>query len=107
VQASCFRYTPTLGSPERKAICDDVRSYVLQKYASGTKVPQPLVFKIDRIKVLGNYCSFKAIPLFKDGSFISTDYIADIAFDLCLRRTDDNWRVIYDFSRTDVRMTRS
>ena len=33
---------------------------------------------------------------------MSTEYVADIVFDLCLQRTKDSWRVIYDFSRTDV-----
>jgi hypothetical protein len=102
VSATDTRHTPERGSPERQSICDGARAYVAKKYVTQTKLRQPLIFKIERIEVLGNYCSFQAIPLFRDGSPISTEYIEDIVFDFCLERTDGAWRVIYDFSRTDV-----
>ena len=102
VSAADARHTPERGSPERQSICDGARVYVIKKYSSAATLPQPLIFKIERIEVLGSYCSFQAIPLFKDGSPISTEYIEDVVFDLCLKRTDSKWRVIYDFSRTDV-----
>lgn len=95
-------HTPERGSSERQAICDGARVHVMKQYVTTTKLPQPLVFKIERMEVIGNYCSFQGIPLFKDGSPVSTEYMADIAFDLCLQRTKDSWRVIYDLSSTDV-----
>jgi len=66
----------------------------MKEYVTATKLPQPLIFKIERIEAAGNYCSFKAIPLFKDGSPMSTTYVEDIVFDLCLQRTKESWSVI-------------
>ncbi|HEY5811810.1 MAG TPA: hypothetical protein VIT23_04050 [Terrimicrobiaceae bacterium] len=95
-------HTPARGSPERQSICDGARAYVIKNYATSAKLPQSVVFRIERIEMLGNYCSFEAIPVFKDGSAISPAYIQDIVFNLCLKRTNNQWRVIYDLSRTDV-----
>jgi hypothetical protein len=94
-------YTPKPGSSERQAICDAARTYVLSKYTTAP-LPQPIVFKIDRIRVRDHYCNFEAIPLFKDGSYISPQYMVDIAFNLCFKKTDNRWNVIVDLSRTDV-----
>ena len=96
-----FIHTPKPGSPERQAICDGARPYVLSKYALAA-LPQPIVFKISHISVQEPYCNLEAIPLFKDGSYISTEYMADIAFNFCLKETDGTWEVISDLSRTDV-----
>jgi hypothetical protein len=96
-----YARTPKPGSPERQAICDAARSYVLSKYTTST-LPQPIVFKIDHISVQESYCNFEAIPLFKDGSYIDPRYIADIGFNFCLRKSGDRWNVIVDLSRTDV-----
>jgi hypothetical protein len=100
-------HTPVAGSPERQAVCDAARPYVIKRYgikryAMSGKLPQPIVFKVSRMQVLGKYCSFEAIPLFKDGSYVSTEYMMDIVFELCLKREHGEWRVIYDLSRTDV-----
>lgn len=95
-------HTPAAGSPERQAVCDAARPYVIKKYALSSKLPQPILFKVRRIQVLGNYCSFEAIPIFKDGSYVSTEYMMDIVFELCLKREHERWHVIYDLSSTDV-----
>jgi hypothetical protein len=100
-KAQQLAYTPKIGSPERQAICDAAREYVLHKYAERPP-PQPIVFKIEHLSVQGPYCNFEAIPLLKDGSYVSTEYMADIAFNLCLRKTAAHWRVIVDLSRADV-----
>ena len=102
VAATDLRHTPEAGSPERQSICDGARAYVLKNYTTQSKLPQSIVFKIERIEVIGDFCSFEAIPRFQDGSPVSTDYIFDVVFDLCLKKTNHAWRVIYDFSRTDV-----
>lgn len=94
-------YTPKAGSPERQAICDAARVFVLDKYATGT-LPQSIVFKIRHLAVTNRYCNFEAIPLFKGGSYVGSEYIPDIAFNFCLQRTESGWRVIVDLSRTDV-----
>jgi hypothetical protein len=54
------------------------------------------------MRVQGCYCNFEAIPLFKDGSYVSTKYMVDIAFNLCLKKEGERWIVIVDLSRTDV-----
>jgi hypothetical protein len=94
-------YTPKPGSSERQAICDAARAFVLSKYTTAP-LPQTIVFKIDRIRAQDHYCNFEAIPLFKDGSYIGPQYMVDIVFNLCFKRTDNRWNVIADLSRTDV-----
>jgi len=94
-------HTPKPGSPERQSICDAVRSFVLGKYATG-HLSQPIVFQIDHLSVQEPYCYFAATPRFKDGSYIPPNQIADIAYDLCLKKTSGRWTVIVDLSRSDV-----
>ena len=95
-------HTPKPGSEERQSICDGARSYVMKEYVSSKKLPQPLLFKIKRMNVLGNYCSFQATPVFKDGTSVDTEYIIDIVFDFCLKKSGDTWEVVFDLSSTDV-----
>lgn len=94
-------YTPKAGSPERQTICDAARVFVLNNYATGT-LPQPIVFKIEHLAVADGYCNFEAVPIFKDGSYVGSQYIPDIVFNFCLQKTGSSWRVIVDLSRTDV-----
>ena len=94
-------HTPKPGSPERQAICDGARPYVVSNYATAP-LPQPIVFKISHLSVQEPYCNLEAIPLFKDGSYMSTEYMADIAFNFCMKETAGTWKVIVDLSRTDV-----
>jgi hypothetical protein len=107
VLASCVgfgadvRHTPERGSVERQAICDGARAYIMKQYMA-RKLPQAIVFRIDRIEVMGDYGSFEGVPLFKDGSYIGTEYIQDVVFNFGLKRSKDTWSVLYDLSRTDV-----
>lgn len=96
-----IEHIPKPGSPERQAICDAARGYVLRKYATAP-LPQPIVFKIDHLCTLDDYCNFEAIPLFKDGSYVAPRYMPDIGLNFCLRKTGGDWKVIVDLSRTDV-----
>jgi len=89
------------GSAERQAICDGARTHVVKEYVTA-KLPQPLVFKIQRLQVLGDSCSFEALPLFKDGRPIGTGYVMDIVFNFCLQRKAGRWQVVTDLSSTDV-----
>lgn len=94
-------HTPKPGSPDRQAICDGARAFVLSKYVTGT-LPQPIVFKIEHLSLQDNYCNLEAIPLFKDGRYVDPNYIPDIAFNFCLKKAGPGWEVIVDLSRTDV-----
>lgn len=98
--------TPAPGSTERKAICDAARAHLVGKYvAPSVKLPRPVVFKIRRIVVSGDYCSFQAEPIFNDGSKISTKYserITVMDFDFCLKKSGGRWNVICDLSLSDV-----
>lgn len=94
-------HTPKSGSPERQAICDGARSYVMSKYAS-KPLPQPIVFKIDHLAVAGAYANMEVIPLFNDGRYVAPQYLPDVAFNFCLRKEGASWRVILDLSRSDV-----
>ncbi len=94
-------HTPLPGSPERQAVCDTLRTYVAANYTL-KRLPKPIVFKIDSIRIQGDYCHFEGIPLFKDGSDAIGVYVYDIVLNICLERGGDGWMVVYDLSRTDV-----
>ncbi len=94
-------YTPKPGSAERQTICDAARSFVIGKYATG-KLPQPIVFKIGHFLVSGDFANFEAIPLFKDGSYVDTNFLPDIGYNFCLRKNGGVWSVVADLSRSDV-----
>jgi hypothetical protein len=101
VHAQDQPHTPKPGSPERQAICDTARAYVMSKFAT-QKLPQPIVFNIDHVSVQEPYCFFEATPRFKDGSYVPANYLPDIAYNLCLKKEGDRWKVITDLSRSDV-----
>lgn len=92
-------YTPKPGSPERKAICDAMRPATL-KHALKTP-PKPIVFKVDFMKVEGDFAGFEGIPLFADGSDVS-EYLPDVAYFMILQRIDGKWRVVAEDIRGDV-----
>jgi len=95
-------YAPKPNSSERQDICNASRSYVIRKYVLSSRLPKPIVFKIEKIQVLRNYCFFKATPIFQDGSSVGTEYIMDIVFEFCLKRENEKWQLLYDLSSTDV-----
>lgn len=92
--------TPAPGSPERVAIADAMRAYVAPQ--ATRKLPQKLVFKIEFLRVDGDYAGFGGFPIFEDGSDAIPDYMPDIVYCTVLRRDGDRWKVILDLSRTDV-----
>ncbi len=94
-------YTPQPGSAERQAICDAARAHLFAKYVT-RKLPGPIVFKIDHLRVQNGYCNFEAVALFKDGGYVAPDYMADIGLNFCLGKSGGAWRVIVDLSRSDV-----
>ena len=55
--AEAAPYTPKPGSPERRAICDSLREYVVRVHADA-KPKMKIVFKIDYLKVDGNFAFF-------------------------------------------------
>jgi len=93
-------HTPKPGSPERKAICDAMRPYVAKN--KSRPLPQPIVFKIEFLRVEGDYAGFEGIPIFADGSDAIPEYLPDIVITTILRRTGAGWQIIADLSRTDV-----
>lgn len=60
-------HTPKPGSPERQAICDAMRAFVQAEYAERT-LPKPVVFKIDTLRVQGDFAYLECLPLFSDGT---------------------------------------
>ena len=92
--------TPAPGSPERKAICDAMREYVL----SQTKKPaaRSILFKIEFLKVDGNYAGFEGFPVNADGSPVPDGLYGDAVFMTFLKKANGNWRVVQDLTRSDV-----
>jgi len=90
-------HTPQPGSTERKQICDAMRLF-----AQAYKAPKPVVFKIDRIEVLGKYGYFEGYALYADGGRVPENVLPDVVYHTFLKREDGGWRVIHDLTRTDV-----
>lgn len=94
-------HTPKPDSPERKAICDAMRAYVQTEYAQ-KKLPKPVVFKIETLRVQGDFAYMECMPQFNDGTEAVPDHLPDMSYMHCLQREAKGWKVILDLSRTDV-----
>jgi ketosteroid isomerase-like protein len=64
-------------------------------------LPQPIVFKVDFLRVDGDIAWFEGIPMLKSGGF-ATDYLPDMGYTMVLKNTASGWRVVHDHSRSDV-----
>jgi len=106
-EADIGPYTPDKGSAERKAIVDALRSPVEKK------LKQPVIFKIDHLKVQKGWAFLLGVPQQPGGSAINyqgTAYQTAIdagAFDdsvvALLHNVNGKWRVIqYVIGATDV-----
>jgi len=104
---SAVPYTPEKGSVERKAIVDALRVPVEKQ------LKQPVIFKIDHLKVQNNWAFLNGRPQNPDGS--SFDYANTIyqdavdsgAFDdgivALLHKVNGKWKVVqYVIGATDV-----
>ncbi len=92
--------TPAVGSPERVAICDTLRAYLVKKVAT-RPLPQPVVFQIQNLRIDGGYAFFEGFPKFKNGGDVS-EYLPDIDYAFILQQSGKEWRVKEDLSRSDV-----
>lgn len=99
--ADAGTFTPKPGSPERVAICDALRVYVEKQHAMAP-LKKKIVFKIDTIKVNGNYAFFDGVPLYADGTAALYDSLPDMAYVFLLRKVSGRWTVLADFCGTDV-----
>lgn len=100
LNALAASHTPQPGSTERQSICDALRAYVVQHFAT-RPLPQPIVFKVDALRVDGGIAWFEGIPMLKNGSF-ATDYLPDMGYVMVLQKSAGGWRVTHDLSRSDV-----
>jgi hypothetical protein len=100
-------YTPEKGSPERKAIVDALRVPIEKK------LKQPVIFKIDHLKVQSGWAFLLSSPQKPDGGAIDyrgtvyQDAVDAGAFDngvvALLRNVNGKWKVIqYVIGATDV-----
>jgi hypothetical protein len=100
-------HVPEKGSVERKAIADALRAPVEKR------LKQPVIFKIDHLKVQNNWAFLNGRPQQSDGSAIDytntvyKDAVDSGAFDdgivALLRKVKDKWTVVqYVIGATDV-----
>ena len=100
-------HTPKPGSAERKALMDALRPLIEKK------VKRPVTFKVDALKVQGNWAFLRGVPLQKNGKpmdYRGTVYaqaIKEGAFDdwVCalFKREKGRWRVVnHALGATDV-----
>ncbi len=90
-------FTPKAGSAERKAVCDALRTFFTDE-----TMPKHLVFRVDTMRIQGDYCFFQGLPMFEDGSAAVARYLPDVGYDICLMRGKKGWKVVVDLSRSDV-----
>lgn len=93
-------HTPEPNSPERKAICDAMREYVTK--LSSKPMPQPLLFKVEFLRVEGDYSGFEGSLVDTDGSAAAENYLFDTVFTTFLKRRAGTWQVVADLTRSDV-----
>jgi hypothetical protein len=100
-------YTPERGSSERQSIADALRLPVEKE------LKQKVVFKIEHLRVQGDWAFLKGVPQGPDGGAVSyhgTSYqvaVDEGAFDdgivALLRKREGKWRVVkYIIGATDV-----
>ena len=94
-------FTPKPGSPERVAICDALRVYVEKQHAMAP-LKKKIVFKIDSIKVNGNYAFFDGSPIYADGTAVLYEGLPDMAYVFLLHKAAGRWTVLADLCGTDV-----
>lgn len=93
-------HTPAPGTPERKAICDAMREHVLSQYKK--PLATAFLFKIEFLRVDGDYAGFEGFPVLTDGSPLPDGALGDQVFTTFLKQTNGTWRVVRDLSRSDV-----
>ena len=93
-------YTPTPGSTERKAICDAMRTHVRKTMVNLRKMP--FLFKVEFLRVDGDYAGFEGFAVNTDGSDIPVDVAGDLVYTTCLKRINGAWKVVADLSGGDV-----
>lgn len=94
-------HTPASGTPERKAICDAMREHVLNQ--SKKPLAHSFLFKVEFMKVEGDYAAFEGFPVKPDGSNFPFETFGDVVFTTFLKKGKDGaWKVVSDLTRTDV-----
>ncbi len=101
-------HTPAVGSEERKAVMDAIRG------PAEKDLKQKIIFKVDRLRVAGDWAYARVSPTRPDGSelnYSKTRYQEEIdlgLFDpqgeaLLFKESNGNWRVIeWAYGSTDV-----
>lgn len=99
--ATAAPFTPKPGSAERTAICDALRTYVVEHH-SQSKPAKKIVFKISYLKVDGNFAFFQGMPIYEDGTEAVYDSLIDMDYSFLLQKESGTWRVLADFCGSDV-----
>jgi hypothetical protein len=94
-------YTPKAGTGERKAIADGMRR-LLAEFEDPTG-RNKIVFKVDFMRVDGNYAAFEGVPEMQGKRRYEDDPgVPDAVFFAVLRRSGSRWDVIEYDQRGDV-----
>ena len=91
-------HTPAAGSPERRLLMDALRLRMQRE------INRPMIFEVQRLRVLGGWAFAEVIPRKPDGSPFDyrgtrfeqarRDGVLDDASVALLRRTNGAWRVV-------------
>ena len=99
-EGSTMAYTPEKGSSERVAISDSMRAHIIKEY--DTKKLPKFLFKIEFIRIKGDYAGFQGFPVKPDGSHFPDGIFEDVVHTTLLAKKNGVWRVVVDLSRSDV-----
>ena len=60
------------------------------------------MFKIDSLKVDGDFAFFQGLPIYEDGTEAIGDCLMDMDYSILLQKKSGTWMVLADFCGTDV-----
>lgn len=89
---------PAAGSPEWNAICDEMRNHLWGNGEIDSRRGQ-FLFKIQWIKVQGDYAAFQGSPVTPDGS--TAPWLPNVVYTAFLKRGGSGWAVVADLSRAN------
>jgi hypothetical protein len=78
-----------------------MRPHVLEHWSQG-KPTGKILFKIDHLKVEGDFAFFEGRPTYADGSDSIWNCMLPVDYALLLQNNSGSWRVIGDFCGTDA-----
>lgn len=82
-------------------ISGDVKPYIIEKYLY-KKPLKPFKILVTYFNRDKKFASIKASAIYENKQLVENEYIEDVVFTLCIEKINNQWKVVFDLSRTDV-----